>query len=80
MILALSADDSLREALDKFSLPTSFKYEVEVETIMAAMRGDKKSVKGTVRFVLPTGIGQVSVSHAVEEDQVRAALAELLIR
>ena len=49
------------------------------ENLAARLRSDKKSIQGTVHFVLPVRIGEVTVARGVEErlvlESIRAALA-----
>ena len=46
--------------------------------MMSALRGDKKSVGGVARFVLPTKIGEVTVGHEVGDGAIESAIAELM--
>ena len=45
---------------------------------LSALRGDKKSVGGRTRFVLPTRIGAVTVGHEVGDAEIERAIAELI--
>jgi len=40
------------------------------------MRSDKKNVAGRMRFVLPVRLGEVKLVDDVDEQQVRAVLAD----
>jgi 3-dehydroquinate synthase len=42
--------------------------------VLTCLQGDKKVRDGKVRFVLPTGLGQVEIRGDVSGDQVLAAL------
>ena len=48
------------------------------EAVLACLQGDKKVRDGRVRFVLPTGIGEVEIRDDVGADQVLAALERCL--
>ena len=51
--------------------------EIDTDAVLTCLQGDKKVRDGRVRFVLPTGIGQVEIRDDVEADTIRAALARL---
>ena len=70
--------DRLRAALRSFSLPCRFTFQGDISAMMSALRGDKKSVGGVVRFVLPTKIGEVTVGHDVGDAEIESAIAELM--
>lgn len=59
--------------LRNLRLPISAR-ELEVESLLAAMRHDKKSEHGQLRFVLPVQLGKVELVSAVRSELVRAAL------
>lgn len=77
-LVANEAVERVRHTLSRFSLPDKFNYTGDTGTIMSALSRDKKSVRGATRFVLPSRIGEVSAGHEVEDDEVTAALAELM--
>jgi len=70
--------DRLHAALNSFSLPCQFRPQGDISTMMGALRGDKKSVGGVARFVLPTKIGEVTVGHEVGDGEIESAIAELM--
>ena len=47
---------------------------LEVESIVEIMRRDKKAEMGSIRFVLPTGIGTTPVLSAVQDDLISKVL------
>ncbi|CAK6699041.1 3-dehydroquinate synthase [Synechococcus sp. BA-124 BA4] len=47
---------------------------LDPETVLLTLLSDKKVRSGTVRFVLPTAIGEVQIRNDVGEDQIRALL------
>jgi 3-dehydroquinate synthase len=50
---------------------------LDLETLLAAMRRDKKNRLGKIRFVLPRSIGRVELTDAPGEADIRAALLTL---
>jgi 3-dehydroquinate synthase len=71
-----------RRLLSAVGLPVALTAEFgptpDVETLIPAMRQDKKTRDGRVRFVLPTGVGKVDIFDDVTESEVRSALATVL--
>jgi 3-dehydroquinate synthase len=74
----LGADqvDRLIQLLERFGLPTRAP-SLDPERLLEAMGRDKKNRRGKIRFVLPRRIGEVELTDAPAELDVRAALAEL---
>jgi 3-dehydroquinate synthase len=62
--------------LTAFGLPTAVKPEWPVESLLDAMRRDKKNVGGRMRFVLPEAGGGVELVGDVPEADVRAVIAD----
>ena len=62
--------------LERFGLPTSAPG-LDADRLIEAMGRDKKNRGGKLRFVLPRSIGEVELTDAVGEDDVRAVLATL---
>ena len=62
--------------LEALFLPTSLPPEMKLSTdaILDRMRLDKKTVSGSLRFVLPTRVGEVKTYADVPETDVRAVL------
>jgi 3-dehydroquinate synthase len=54
------------------ALPTGLTFPTE--EVLARMRLDKKSVSGSLRFVLPTRLGEVKTFSNVPESDVVAVL------
>lgn len=52
--------------------------ELSVDRLLTGMGRDKKTIAGTLHFVLPTSIGQVRIVNDVPEPVIRQALAETL--
>jgi 3-dehydroquinate synthase len=62
--------------LTAFGLPVEANPDWSVEDQIAVMRRDKKAVAGTLRFVLPTKLGEVELVSGVPEELVRSVLGK----
>jgi 3-dehydroquinate synthase len=73
------ADKELRvrqeSILTRCSLPTR-PPRVPIVNMLAAMRSDKKTVAGKLRFVLPRQLGDVEVVEGIDEQEVQRVLQE----
>jgi 3-dehydroquinate synthetase len=72
----------LIDLLRRFGLPVTLSNQetlssLNVETIMAAMRADKKRHQGTWRFVLPRSIGVVDITNDVHDNLIIWAIQQL---
>ncbi len=75
--LGITSDNvtmNIRDVLEKASLPTVFPEDVSIEAILQAVRLDKKSQGGIVRFILASSIGEVIISESVSQEDIRSAL------
>jgi 3-dehydroquinate synthase len=63
--------------LEAFDLPTAPK-RWPIDDLIATMKTDKKAVAGTMRFVLPTRLGEVAVFSDIPESTVRETLESLM--
>ncbi len=57
-----------------FGLPTEIPEDMDRKRIKAYIKTDKKSVAGSVHYILPTSIGSVIISNEVTEEQVDTVL------
>jgi 3-dehydroquinate synthase len=57
-----------------FGLPTEIPEGMDIERIKAYIKTDKKSVAGSVFYVLPTTIGKVIITNELTTEQVDAVL------
>ena len=62
------------ELIKKAGLPTDIPTELDIEAILEAMKSDKKVKAGKVRFILPTKIGEVTISDRVTAEIIKQAL------
>ncbi len=63
--------------IEKAALPTRLPQGISVENILTAIKSDKKVKDGSVRFVLPKGIGTAFVTDQVTDEKARAVLESL---
>ena len=70
----LKQTDLIRQInlLERFGLPVEVPYGLE--EVIPLMRRDKKAEAGSIRLVLPTGIGSEPVVRGVSEAELRGAL------
>jgi 3-dehydroquinate synthase len=73
-LIEASVTERQRRLLEAFGLPTAPR-PWPADALLAAMRIDKKSVGGRLRFVLPRRLGEAAVFEDVAEADVRAVLA-----
>ena len=57
-----------------FGLPTEIPEGMDLESIKAYIKTDKKSIAGSVFYVLPTTIGQVIITNELTAEQVDTVL------
>ena len=57
-----------------FGLPTEIPEDMDRESIKKYIKTDKKSIGGSVFYVLPTTIGKVIISNEISEEQLDAVL------
>ena len=72
----LPADEKLRieKLISDFGLPVKIPGELDRQEITNYLKTDKKTVGGRVFFVLPTTIGKVIITDAVEENHILRVL------
>jgi 3-dehydroquinate synthase len=61
----------------KAGLPTKLPTGLDISQIVAALQIDKKVKAGKVRFILPTEIGNVTITDQVPADTILRVLAEM---
>jgi 3-dehydroquinate synthase len=55
------------------------KVRIEPDLVLSRLPADKKTIAGSVHFVLPTRIGKVKIANSVSGDVVRAAVEGILV-
>ncbi|MGW8160875.1 MAG: 3-dehydroquinate synthase [Desulfobulbales bacterium] len=73
----LSRNDAVRfiELINDFGMPSVIPLELDRERIKKYLQTDKKTVAGRVFFVLPTRIGEVTITDQISEEDIDAVLA-----
>jgi 3-dehydroquinate synthase len=69
-----AADASLIEQVLDLYGPVPSLEGIESRALLGRLASDKKTVKGTVHFVVPDGIGTVRVVSGIEDSLVRQAI------
>lgn len=69
--------DLILNLLAHFSLPLRLPPDISTESLMAALRTDKKFASGAVRFVLCPRLGEAFVSKDVTLEEIRTAVEQL---
>lgn len=72
-----SATERQNALIEKAKLPTRLPEGINIDEILVSLKSDKKVKEGTVRFVLPKGLGEAFVSDRVTEAVASAVLASL---
>lgn len=73
-LLAAAEVERQQRLLSAYGLPTAFPAHVDGERLLALTLHDKKVQNQRVRWVLPVGIGTVTVRHDVPEEVVRSVI------
>ena len=73
-MIAQTDADRIGRLLEVFSLPARLDRPIDIKTLMAFMRKDKKVQAGKIRFVLPTAIGRVITTSEVSDEQIAAGI------
>jgi 3-dehydroquinate synthase len=75
----ISADDAKRvkELLEKYSLPTTYKIK-DAESFYDKFFLDKKTKEGTIKFIIPSGIGSYEIIKDTPKNIVMEVLNEFL--
>lgn len=63
--------------IEKAGLPTRLPAGLNLDAVLETLKSDKKVEDGLVRFVVPEGIGQVSVTDKISAADVRYVLEKL---
>ncbi|PZO18960.1 MAG: 3-dehydroquinate synthase [Leptolyngbya foveolarum] len=72
-----SATERQDALIKKTELPTRLPNGINIDEILVSLKSDKKVKEGTVRFVLPKGIGEAFVSDMVTDKIAKAVLESL---
>jgi len=77
-MIAREDADRIARLLAALGLATRLDRPVDLDVLTAFMRKDKKVVRGKLRFVLPTAIGQVVTVSDVTPDQIASGVQAIL--
>jgi 3-dehydroquinate synthase len=64
--------------IEKTGLPTQLPSGLDIDEIVATLQTDKKVQEGKVRFVLPTQLGEVTITDQVPVEVIRQVLGGML--
>jgi 3-dehydroquinate synthase len=73
-ILTADEADWIYSIIRKFGLPTEVPEDLDRKAIKMYLKTDKKSVGGSIFYVLPTSIDRIIITDEVSEQQVDAVL------
>ncbi|MDO4607011.1 MAG: hypothetical protein Q4B12_06795, partial [Bowdeniella nasicola] len=79
MAAARGAESTLQEQIDDvvatlgFALTRSF----DPARVLAALRGDKKALRGKIRWIMPMDIGRVEEADDISDTEIMAALEHI---
>jgi len=70
----------IRRLLSNYGLPSAIPGDINLELFFDSMKLDKKAVSGTLRFILPDRIGNVTIHSAVPEPLIRQAVEQSIMQ
>jgi 3-dehydroquinate synthase len=73
-ILDADEKERIRKLISDFGLPVEIPGELDRQKIINYLKTDKKTIGGRVFFVLPTKIGKVTITDAVDEKHIQRVL------
>ena len=76
-LLAASESERIKETICHYG-PLPPARDLSPDSLIARLNKDKKTRAGIVHFVLPTGIGQVTIAGGIDEGSVRHAIVDAL--
>lgn len=76
-LLRPDAVQRILHLIERYGLPTAIPA-TDPGMLMSLMETDKKAESGAIRFVLPTRIGEVTLTRDVPREQIRRAIKESL--
>jgi len=76
-MLSMEEYYEIRDMFVPFNLPISID-EVDIEDVLALTKSDKKMENNQIKFVLLKKIGKAVIDRTVTDDEIRAALKEIV--
>lgn len=68
----------IRRLLSAYGLPSAIPEDIDLDLFFDSMKLDKKAVSGSLRFILPDRIGNVTIHSAVPEPVIRQAVEQAI--
>jgi 3-dehydroquinate synthase len=68
--------ERIKNILEKFGLPSRLPLGLDADKLISHMQLDKKTVAGTMKFIVPEKIGRVRIDNTVSPKQIIKALKE----
>ena len=76
-MLSMEEYYEIRDMFVPFNLPISIE-DMDIEEVLSYTKSDKKMENNQIKFVLLKKIGKAVVDKTVTDDEIRAALKEIL--
>ena len=76
-MLSIEEYYEIRDMFVPFNLPISIE-DMDIEEVLSYTKSDKKMENNQIKFVLLKKIGKAVIDHTVTDDEIRAALKEIL--
>jgi 3-dehydroquinate synthase len=73
-LLPARALGEVKDLIEDFNLPASIPKDIAIESLVAAMSYDKKTISGDLKFILPTEIGKVKIKKGIEKKFILSVL------
>ncbi|MCG2633470.1 MAG: 3-dehydroquinate synthase [Gammaproteobacteria bacterium] len=71
--------ERINRLLDRAGLPATLPPEIDPVQLLELMELDKKTLKGRIRYVLPTAIGSAVITDSAPQPDVLATLHEFIL-
>ncbi len=75
-VMPQSDAERQKRLIENAGLPSQWP-DLDPDLVLSTLQGDKKVRNGRLRFVMPSGIGAVSIVDDVSSDEIRACLAAM---
>ena len=77
-ILSSGEVQRIRRLIDSYGLPSAIPRDIDLDLFFNSMRLDKKAVSGSLRFILPDRIGNVTIHRDIPESLIRQAVEQAM--
>ena len=65
----------IRSVIDAYGLPVQLPEDLDSDKLVSHMKLDKKTVAGTMKFILPEKIGKVRISKDVKKEEIAQVIS-----